>query len=183
MQSGLSILLQGRRLDKFMQTVIFTQVYRWGHLHGTMQTGLSVLFMQSNDCSALYKHYANRIVLYVLFMRTKVGIHRQVRTLFTDNNRFYKDNNICTESCRWKIYMASCEHNCLCYLCRQMFARIVNIAQIYVDVDIWTRLRRPDCLFCSYRHMSALLCTESIKPISGAFSFLTVPIVLPPAWK
>jgi hypothetical protein len=100
MQSGLSVLLAGKRLDKFMQTVIFTQIYRWCHLHSTMQTGLSVLFMQTNDGSALYKHYANRIVLYVLFRRTKVGIHRQVRILFTDNNLFYKDNNICTDSCR-----------------------------------------------------------------------------------
>ena len=53
MQSGLSVLLAGKRLDKFMQTVIFTQIYRWCHLHSTMHTGLSVLFMQTNDGSEL----------------------------------------------------------------------------------------------------------------------------------
>jgi hypothetical protein len=35
------------------------------------------------------------------------------------------------------------------------FTQIVNIAQIYANVDIWARLCRPDCLFCSCRHMSA----------------------------
>ncbi len=35
------------------------------------------------------------------------------------------------------------------------FTQIVNIAQIYADVDIWARLCRPDCLFCSLRHISA----------------------------
>ncbi len=135
MQSGLSVLLAGKRLDKFMQTVIFTQIYRWRHLHGTVQTGLSVLFMQSNDCSALYKHYAKRIVLYVLFMRTKIGIHRQVRILFTANNLFFIRTITFAEiHAGDKIYMAFCKHDCLCYLCRQTFVRIYTDRKYCTDL-------------------------------------------------
>ena len=51
--------------------------------------------------------------------------------------------------------------------CLLGFIQIVNIAQMYADVDIWARLCRPDCLFCSCRHVSAhadicLLCSVQI---------------------
>ena len=179
------------------------QVYADSNIHTDLQMVTSA------------RHYADRIVCTVYavkwmlsFIQTlckqdctvytiyaNKGRHSQTSSHFTDNDLFFYIRTITFAQIHAgdKIYMALCKHDCLCYLCRQKFARIYTDSKYCTDLcRCWhlgevmqTRLSflLMQTRVCSCRHLSALLRTDSIKPIRGAFSFLTVAIVLPPAWK
>jgi hypothetical protein len=129
-----------------------------------MQTGVSVLFMQTNDCLALNRQ--NFAWILQIVKSAQHYIDSMVWTVYVDKCLLYliwigavlwvyADDDICIALCRqfcWCFYADKC------LLC---FTRIVIYAQIHAGGNICMGSCKQDCLYYLCRHTFALLYTDS----------------------